>query len=100
MIARIVLVGEVIAWLFLAVALYFVGAWALERGNDLRHEYLLGAGMAWSYGAPFWLGVPALAAWKRRDLSGAQRLRAAVLFGVALLIVAITLFGGGRPGGG
>ena len=94
--ARLFVAGEIVAWIFLAVALYFVALWAFDRGNDLRHEYLVGAGMAWVYGLPFWLGAPALAAWKRRELSKSQKLRAAVLVGVALLVFLATLFGGGR----
>jgi hypothetical protein len=86
MAARLFVAGEIIAWLFLGLALFFVALWAFDRGNALRHEYLIGAGMAWVYGSPFWIGAPLLAAWKRRELSKVQKRRAMAIIGAAALV--------------
>lgn len=91
---RLFVAAEIFAWIFLAIALFYLAGWPFDRSNNLRHEYLIGSAMAWVYGSPFWLGALALAVWKRRELSRSQKLRDVAIFVAVLLIFASQFVGG------
>lgn len=49
---KLLLISDVIGYLFLAIAAYYGLAYLFDTANPLRHEYSIGTGMATVYG--FW----------------------------------------------
>jgi hypothetical protein len=83
--------GFGIAALALAVGVYYAAWWAVDRLAPLRHEAWIGVAMALLYGAPFWIGVPLLARWRRHLIPARARHWSKWLPMLALVLLAASI---------
>jgi hypothetical protein len=75
----------------LGIGIWFQAQWFLDPHNPLRHEALIGVGLAILYGIPFGGGAAGLAWWKGDVLGTIERRLGWALALAAVLLLLVSL---------